>query len=32
MVSFYVSAIKYGYMSIEDVPDIYKDEVNELLS
>ena len=31
MVNFYVVQIKLGNMSIEDVPNKYKEKVNEIL-
>lgn len=31
MLNFYISAVKYGYMQIDDVPEIYQEQVKEAL-
>lgn len=31
MVNFYISAVTYGYMTIDQVPVIYQDEVKAAL-
>ena len=31
MINFYISAVKFGYMQIEDVPHIYIEQVKEAL-
>lgn len=32
MVNMYVNAVKYGYMTIEQVPEQYRDDVEEVLT
>lgn len=31
MIQFYVTAIKYGYLTLDDVPAVYLESVKELL-
>ena len=31
MIQFYVTAIKYGYLTLDDVPEVYLKRVKELL-
>ena len=31
MINFYISAVRYGYMAIDEVPKIYRDDVEAAL-
>ena len=31
MINFYISAVRYGYMTIDEVPEIYRGDVEEAL-